>query len=343
LRVINVLDGRSRDLIDTTADVQAAEWFNDSHRIAAIAMYGATASLVTMNADGSGMRKLTLTARPVRRGELSGRIGEVHVSPDGRYATYLGENYQSLELVDLSTGAQRTLTRAAGQISTPLWKSDSKTIRYMRIEHFPITNENRSVRDISLDGAEKIVRVFPHSQYPNVAWLIDEHHVTAFGGSTHTLVPLEGGPDQVLSRVPIQGAGYISPDGRTIALRGGRVNSYAPATKITLVSLADGAQRDIALPFADIGVMYFTPDSRNIFIRGRESANGPLTIYSVPLDGATPRVVARIDSKEFNGAFAMSPDRKSILHTVAGVRRAMFVSLDFSDGVSRILAASRKP
>jgi hypothetical protein len=243
--------------------------------------------------------------------------------------------------VELSTGKQRTLTRA-GRTVTPIWHRDSKSLRYMRIESLPVSNDNRSVRDITLDGAESIVRVFPVSQFPNVAWLIDENHVTAFGGGTHTLMPLNGGPDQVTSRTPIQGAGYISPDGRTIALRAGRVRGNEPATKITLVSLADLRSRDVNLPFADMGVMFFSLDNRSIFIRGRESATGPLTVFNVPLDGTAPRAVARIDSKERDGAFVMSPDRKSILHTVAGVRRAVFLSLDYSDGLSRIEQAGAK-
>ena len=36
LRIIDVADGKSRALIDSTADVQAAAWFADSRRVAAI-------------------------------------------------------------------------------------------------------------------------------------------------------------------------------------------------------------------------------------------------------------------------------------------------------------------
>jgi len=341
LRVISVADGKSRDVIDSTADVQAATWYDGGRRIAALAFYGGSPALVTMNADGSGMRKVPLTTPPHWVASMNNPIGEVSVSPDGKYAVYLGQRQRSLELVELSTGKQRTLTRA-GRTVTPIWHRDSKSLRYMRIESLPVSNDNRSVRDITLDGAESIVRVFPVSQFPNVAWLIDENHVTAFGGGTHTLMPLNGGPDQVTSRTPIQGAGYISPDGRTIALRAGRVRGNEPATKITLESLADLRSRDVNLPFADMGVMFFSLDNRSIFIRGRESATGPLTVFNVPLDGTAPRAVARIDSKERDGAFVMSPDRKSILHTVAGVRRAVFLSLDYSDGLSRIEQAGAK-
>src|SRR5262249_49865901 len=153
----------------------------------------------------------------------------------------------------------------------------------------PIDNENRGVHEVSLAGEDKLVRVLPASQYPQVVWMIAENTVTAFGAGTHTTMSLDGKPDQVTSRVPIQGAGQLSRDGRMIALRQGNMRSEKPAGKITVVSLNDMSQRDVELPFADLGVMYFSADGRSIFIRGREGSNGEVTIYSVPLDGKPPR------------------------------------------------------
>ena len=54
-------------------------------------------------------------------------------------------------------------------------------------------------------------------------------------------------------------------------------------------------------------------------------------------------VVTRSDSREVRGAIALSPDGKWMLETVAGVRRAAFVSLDFTDGMTRLLSSSAKP
>ena len=341
LRVYDLETSKGRDVIDSTADVQAAAWFRDNRRLAAVAMYPSGPTLVTVNVDGSSTRKVPLSVYPFRTRMTGGPIGEMSVSPDGNYAVYLGDDRRSLELVELSTGKQRTLARSTF-LATPMWSDDSKSIRYLEIAQFPITNNNRSIRDVTLDGTVRSVRTLPVSDYPNVAWLIDRNHVTAFGGSNHVLISLGGGADRVMSRVPIQGAGYLSPDGQTIALRGGKVRSNEPARKITLVSVADGQQRNLDLPFSDIGVMHFTPDGKRILIRGRERAGGSMTIYSVPLDGSRPRSIATVDTKDLNGLFDQSPDGKFVFHTIAGARRAAFVAIDFSEGLSRI-ASARTP
>ena len=60
---------RVENLIDSTADVQAVAWFEDNRRIAAIVFHDGTGVLVTMNADGTGMRKMPLATQPSRTRE----------------------------------------------------------------------------------------------------------------------------------------------------------------------------------------------------------------------------------------------------------------------------------
>ncbi len=341
LRAVNATDGTSRDLIDSTSEVLSAAWFADGRRVAAIALRDGAYALTTMNADGSGVRRFPLSALPQRgEDERSGAL--LRVSPDGHYATFLGINRSSLELMDLSNGRQRTLVRAAG-VLTPFWRPDSKSIRYIRVDAFPITNDNRSAREVTVGGEDKLVRVLPASQYPNVVWGIDENTITAFGAGTHTLISLDGKADQVTSRVPAQGAGALSPDRKTMALRLGATRAPKAAGKITLVSLADMSRRDIELPFADIGVMYFAPDGRSIFIRGREGTDPRDTLYSVPHDGTAPRAIAKVESREQIGQFVMSPEGRSFLHSVSGVRGASFVAADFSELNTHVTQAGKAP
>ena len=169
------------------------------------------------------------------------------------------------------------------------------------------------------------------------------NHVSNFRGNAYTLMRLDGSPDQVLLHVSIPSPGAISLDGRTLAVLPGMDHSEEPARKVILVSLSNASQRTVDLPFAGLGCGHFSPDGRSLYCTGREADSGAQTLYEVPVDGSKPRVVARSDSREIAGTSALSPDGKSILQTVAGVRRAAFAILDYSDGMTRLLSSSKKP
>jgi hypothetical protein len=199
------------------------------------------------------------------------------------------------------------------------------------------------VHDVSLDGADKLVREFPMSQYPNATWLMGENHVSNFNNDKYTLARLDGGPDQVLLRSRIPSPGAITSDGGTIVVSPGTSESDHKARKIILLSVFDGTQRTVDLPFAEAGCGPFSPDGRYLYCKGREADSRVQTLYEVPVDGSTPRVAGQSNSREVRGALALSPDGKWMLETVAGVRRAAFVSLDFTDGMTRLLSPSAKP
>ena len=196
---------------------------------------------------------------------------------------------------------------------------------------------------MSLDGTDKFVRSFAKSQYPNGTWLMGENYVSNFNNDKYTLARLDGNPDQVLLRGRIPSPGAISPDGRTVAVSVGTPDSEHRARSLILLSVSDGTQRTVDLPFAEAGCGPFSPDGRYVYCKGREADTGPQTLYEVPVDGSKPRVVARSDSREVRGAIALSPDGKWMLETVAGVRRAAFFSLDFTDGMTQLLSSSAKP
>ncbi len=249
----------------------------------------------------------------------------------------------SLELVDLSTGKQQTLARARA-IMQPFWRRDSRTIRYMRIAEAAQTDPNwLSAHDVSLDGTDKFVRSFAKSQYPNGTWLMGENYVSNFNNDKYTLARLDGNPDQVLLRGRIPSPGADIP--RRSHRRGERghagVRASGTQPHSTLGFRRYSAHRGSAVRGSRLRA--FSLDGRYVYCKGREADTGPQTLYEVPVDGSKPRVVARSDSREVRGAIALSPDGKRMLETVAGVRRAAFVSLDFTDGMTRLLSSSAKP
>ena len=128
-------------------------------------------------------------------------------------------------------------------------------------------------------------------------------------------------------------------------LHPGRIGSREPARKVILVSLSDSSQRTLTLPFAEVGCWSFSPDGRYVYCTSREGGAfgaGPQTLWEVPVDGSKPRFVARLDVRESFGISALSPDGKSSLHTFGDVRGAAFVSLDYTDGMTRLLSSQPK-
>jgi len=302
-----------------------------------------------MNADGTGARRIPLTAAPSRsRGLFAPPVEKLRVSPDGRYVVYLanGRNLSgsTLVLVDLSNGKQRALT-SAFEIMQPIWRSDSKSVRYMRMAPVPNTDPQwLSVHDVSLDGEDRSVRAFPLSQYPQATWLMDYNAVVNFRWGGYTLMRLDGSPDRVLLRgARIASPGDLSRDGSTLAIPPSPGGSEGASHKLLLFSLSDGRQRSLNLPFADYGCGPFSPDGQHLYCKGRETDSGPQTLYEVPIDGSKPRVVASSNSREIRGANELSPDGKWMLETVTGVRRTAFVSLDYSDGMTRLLRSADRP
>jgi len=273
---------------------------------------------------------------------IDGRFhAELRISPDDRYATYLGVGRQSLELVELTSGKQRTLIRSAISVSGPVWRSDSRSIRYIFDGTVPGPNTTRSVHEVTVDGADKLVRSLPFSDFPGPATvLLSENLVSAFGprSTNHIIIPLDGKPPRVMLPTSVQGAGQLSPDGRTIAIPPGTLANVKPANQLALESLVDGSVKMLDLPFekTPFVAMQYHPDGRSLFIESRKTLNDPVIIHSLPIDGGVPREVARVSTNEPVSIFAVSPDGRYVAFTVGSTPRATFLSLDFSEPVAKL-------
>lgn len=350
LRITNLADGTSRELLDQKFEAGPPAWFPDGRRLASLVRNDGVPALVIINPDGTGLRKIPLVVNPYFERFLLGfNHADLQISPDGRYAAYIGGDRESLELVDLSSGSQRTLARSTrGPVTSPKFRSDSRSIRYIRDGATGNHLATRAVHEVTLDGADKMLRLLPRSEFPGWATpLLDENTVAAFGESPSlTLVPLDGRPPRVILSASTHGGGQFSPDGRTLAVRlgGGDWRNPKVAPRVTLVSLADLSRREVELPFASVPfvAMHYSPDGRHLFIAGRDTPEQPISIYKVPLDGSAPRVVAKADTK-LESIFAVSPDAKFVAYTVAAWSHATFLMLDYSAGVAGIPASSGKP
>jgi Tol biopolymer transport system component len=98
---------------------------------------------------------------------------------------------------------------------------------------------------------------------------------------------------------------------------------------MTLLSLKDSSTRNIRLPFNQIAGIYWHPNGQRVFILGRDKPRGPVNVYSVPLNGEAPTVIAPVGSSRQESALAVSPAGRFIAFTVAGTPSATFLRLDF--------------
>jgi Tol biopolymer transport system component len=349
LRITDVASGATRVLIDTTTEVGVPAWFPDGRRIGVITRGGGTYSLIVIGVDGSGMRKIPLAALPQFLALLDWNNANLIISPDGRYAAYLGRGRQSLELVDLNSGKQRTLTRSAITVTTPVWRHDSKGIVYTRDGAVFERNSTRGVHEVSLDGVDRLVRAFPFADFPGSAVVpLNETMAVSFGqGATnHTLIPLNDGAPRVVAATTVMGGGQLSPDGKTLVVRLGPAptRDFKPARRLTFISLADTTKRGVDLPFTDLPTvsMQYHPDGKRVLVAGRNAPAEPVIFYSVPMDGSAPRAITRVDTKEPVSIFRLSPDGRNIVYTFAPAPHVTFVSLDYSEGMQRLLPGGGK-
>lgn len=339
LRIINATDGTTRDLIDLTAEVGVPEWFSNGNRLAIIARRNDTPVLLTLNADGTGERSYRLNVAPNFNGVGPFNNAHLQISPDGRFAAFVNER-ETIELLDLVTGTQRTLVKAKADGSAPgglgigqlLWNDDSKSFRYMSGDIGAVRHD---VRGVTLDGVDKLVFTVPHAAYEQTAWFPadtvasprrDAGIVEVFDPQHLAIVPLSGGEPRTVYRGQIRNSGSLSPDRRTMAIRD--VNDQ-PAKQVTLVSLDDGSSRVITHPFIPVAGLAWHPDGQGLLIIGRETQDAPTSLYSVPIDGSAPRVLAPVGSKRNESVIAISPDGRRIAVTVAGTPTATFFRLDY--------------
>src|SRR5207247_7586963 len=104
-----------------------------------------------------------------------------------------------------------------------------------------------------------------------------------------------------------------------------------------LVSVDDGSSRVLTHPFIRVSgtpvqlqeAIAWHPDGKRLFIMGRDVPDGPVSLYSVPVDGAAPRAIAPVGSNRNESVIVLSPDGRRVAVTVGGTPTATFLRLDY--------------
>ncbi|MDT5059331.1 MAG: hypothetical protein QOF66_7697 [Mycobacterium sp.] len=348
LRIVSLASGKVRDLVDTTAEVIGApEWFADD-RVAIIVRRDDRTALLTQYYDGRDARTYPLSH--------TGNVNSLQISPDSRYAAFIGAGggFGTVEVVDLASGQQRTLVTSAddfGSGSAPegrglgglAWGDDSKNVFYIS----DIWTATPAVHELTLAGSDRTLRPLPTFIYgsgplsfPNPVGprFVEFAGARNFqGGGAVSLVPIDGALPKVVLTQPALG-GPLSPDRHTLAVQIASPNGQG-GIQLKLISLDGSFERGLVLPFIALPGVKWHPDGQHLLVLGRPSAGGPVSVYSVPINGNPPSLVASIGSTR-EEALSVSADGRFMAVTVSGTPAATLLKLRYD--VSGIFQSPRK-
>ena len=352
LRVVSLTTGSIRDLIDTTAEVVgAAAWYAGDRVAVMVRQHGIT-SLATERADGTDVQTFALTH--------TRSVEQLQISPDGRYGAFIGASggFGTIELLDLASGRQRTLVTSADDFGTGnspegrglgglAWSQDSKKVMYIADKWTAAP----AVHEVTLAGSDTTLRPLPTFIYgpgplffPNAAGprFVEFAGARNFqGGGAVTLVPIDGALPRVVSPERSLG-GPLSPDGRTLAVQIPPPNGEGPV-RLKLISVDGSSARDLLLPFIALRGAQWHPDGQHLLVLGRASASAPISVYSVPINGSSPSVVASVGSTR-EESLSVSADGRFVAVTVSGTPVATLLKLEYDlSGIAQSPAARSRP
>ncbi|MFI5228444.1 MAG: hypothetical protein ACHQWU_05205 [Gemmatimonadales bacterium] len=295
MQIVSLATGARRDAIDTTAEAGPSAWFTGSDRIASLVRERGRTSIVVSSVNGVALARIPIVRAPPPTTAPSTLA--LRVSPDGRYAAFVGESGETIELVDLRSRKQRTLTAVFGNARAPegkgisdiSWSPDSRHVRYIAGVWTPSWRE---ARDARLDGTDVLIRRYSSTD-------------------------IRPGPGTVLS-----------PDGRETAtiVRASRASGSA---SIALRSANDSTVRSIALTFHPLPTLDWYPDGRHILVLGRLQPGGVVNAYEVDLNTGTARGIVTTHSRRVDNLVSISPDGRYLAITNARVSTAQLLRLDY--------------
>jgi TolB protein len=213
------------------------------------------------------------------------------------YRDYIGSD---IELMDVDTGARRTIFRAEDSVQAPNWTPDGKRLVY-----------NHNGRMLSLDLATlEPTRIDTGDQVH-----CNNDHTLSFDGR---MLGISSGSPSIVYTLPVGGGvprqitpigpSYLhgwSPDGKFLLFTGARDNEF----DIYRVSSAGGPEERLTTAKGLDDGSEYTPDGKTIFFNSERS--GKMQVWRMNADGSGQ---TQVTDDGFNNWFPhVSPDGKTIL------------------------------
>ena len=219
-------------------------------------------------------------------------------APDFRpYHDYIGSD---IELLDVSSGARRSIYRAEDSIQAPNWTLDGRTLVYNHNGRM-FTFDLASRRPAPIDTGDQVHCNNDHTLS------FDGKMLGISSGSPSIVYTLPSGGGEP-KRITPTGPSYLhswSPDGKYLLFTGGRNNKFdiyrvpsagGPEERLTTASvLNDGSE--------------YSPDGKTIYFNSNRT--GKMQIWRMNADGSAQ---TQLTDDKYNNWFPhVSPDGKTVL------------------------------
>lgn len=242
------------------------------------------------------------------------------ISPDGKYLVYvqLENDKRSLWLKDIATGGAKQIMPPGEDYDAPQFSPDGSQI------YFKTARNNRSIiARIPFTGgapqqiAEDITSPFAISaDGKQIAFVREQSLIIAEadGSKRERILSQRGGSKNNWFESWGSQLSW-SPDGKTIAICGGRVENGKPRYELTEISVADASERQIPVPNWDyLDSVQWIPDGSGLIVIARETSGSPFQIWRVAYPSGA--VATRI-TQDFQGYKSVSISADSRLLVAA--------------------------
>lgn len=329
--VLNLADGRQRDLLPGIQMSRCPVWSPDSRRFALLLdSTGGRSQLAVINADGSNLRRYPITLPDTT---------SIHWSPNGQMLGYYNDGAvpATIQVMETATGKVSTVFSAPDVAWFDfMWRPDGKSI--VLVKGFVQSGKrHREVYEAALDGTARKLRDIDN-EFPFGHLISDQ--VMLLGadgdlGNRYAITPSVGGATRKVKEGTNRvGAPSVSNDGEWLLFLLGKTT---PITSVELVAISGVSSRVLNLPFKVVGG-YWTPpldppfdaDGRHIILFGKTPGESTSEIFLVPLDGTPPRVLATLPGTVYKSRLALSPDGSSLVYTLQGSPISTIYDLDVS-------------
>ena len=245
-------------------------------------------------------------------------------SPDSRSVAFVRPDHRQLAVIDLSTGAQRTVLKdTTSTLEGWQWRADGQAF-HVNIRG---TDSIVYIEEVTLNGQRrKLVKYLDLPRSYAAAW---------FGGSglflrsdsVAFIRSFDNGAMRRLASVPIGTRvplfAAVSADLRWIA--GQLIDpKRRGVSQIELLSTETGVRTVLDVPFTlpspESYRLVILPNDSSVLAFGQSNGNANLTLYRVPFNGSTPRAFADVGGKpRWRGVLqsaSASPDGRSVVYSV---------------------------
>lgn len=323
--VVRALEGGALRRIPLVGESNGQpQWSPDGKRIAFLIRSGLSHDLAVMNADGSNVQRFTGTN--VRNDAFAFRW-----SPDNRLIGFVSRGSRAFRTVEPATRIIRTvLTDSTKTFGVFEWRSSSASVLIFLAGQQGVASN--AYEELALNGTlRRLVAIpdLPGASPSRTAVLMPDGSLIVRSDSGVFTVSRNATTPRKLESIALPGqstALAISYDQQWLA-RGVRGPSM-PTGQLELTSLSTGERRVSTLPFWFLSPILpqFTPDGSGVLLTGRQLSDSIGTnLYLAPTSGAPARFIANLG---FAAGFSLSPDGKTLVHTVHHKATQTLLSVD---------------